>query len=118
VAAKQPQETRSGLFVPHGDGYSAFFPKPLPPDPPLDLTPELLTLLERAGTDLGRLDGIARLAPDPDFFVSMYVRREAVLSSQIGGTQSTLRTCSSGRSAPAPTTTAPTSSTSSTTCGR
>jgi Fic family protein len=83
-------ETRSGLFVPQGGGHLAFLPKPLPPDPPLDLNPELLTLLERAGTDLGRLDGIARVVPDPDFFVSMYVRREAVLSSQIEGTQSTL----------------------------
>jgi len=50
----------------------------------------LLALLEGAGTELGRLDGVARVIPDPDFFVSMYVRREAVLSSQIEGTQSTL----------------------------
>lgn len=56
----------------------------------MELDADLLGLLEQAGTGLGRLDGIARVIPDPDFFVSMYVRREAVLSSQIEGTQSTL----------------------------
>jgi Fic family protein len=76
--------------VPRGEGYSAFVPKPLPPTPPIELDPELLALLERSGTELGRLDGVARVIPDPDFFVSMYVRQEAVLSSQIEGTQSTL----------------------------
>jgi len=50
----------------------------------------MLALLETAVTELGRLDGVAKVIPDPDFFVSMYVRREAVLSSQIEGTQSTL----------------------------
>jgi Fic family protein len=89
VALRQ-KETRSGRFVPQGEAYSAFVPKPLPPAPSIDLDPELLALLEQSGTELGRLDGIARVIPDPDFFVSMYVRREAVLSSQIEGTQSTL----------------------------
>ena len=84
------EDTRAGRFVPQGDSYSAFIPKPLPPAPPLELEADLLDLLEQAGTELGRLDGIARVIPDPDFFVSMYVRREAVLSSQIEGTQSTL----------------------------
>ena len=73
-----------------GEAYSAFVPKPLPPTPPINLEAGLLGLLEQAGTELGRLDGIARVVPDPDFFVSMYVRQEAVLSSQIEGTQSTL----------------------------
>lgn len=50
----------------------------------------MLSLLEEAVGELGRLDGVAKVIPDPDFFVSMYVRREAVLSSQIEGTQSTL----------------------------
>src|ERR1700742_2146505 len=90
MAPKQGKETRSGFFVPRGDGYSAFVPKPLPPTPPIELDSELLTLLEQSGTELGRLDGVARVIPDPDFFVSMYVRREAVLSSQTEGTQSTL----------------------------
>lgn len=84
------RETRSGFFLAQGGGPPAFVPKPLPPTPPIHLDPELLALLEQSGTELGRLDGIARVIPDPDFFVSMYVRREAVLSSQIEGTQSTL----------------------------
>lgn len=82
---------RAGTFVSQAEGYAAFIPKPLPPDPPLELEPALLKLLEEAVGELGRLDGIARVIPDPDFFVSMYVRREAVLSSQIEGTQSTLK---------------------------
>ena len=90
MAPRQGRETRSGRYVPQGDSYSAFVPKPLPPRPPVELKAELLGLLEQAGTELGRLDGIVRVIPDPDFFVSMYVRREAVLSSQIEGTQSTL----------------------------
>jgi Fic family protein len=90
MAPRQAKETRSGRFVAQGEGYSAFVPKPLPPTPPVDVEAELLGLLEQAGTELGRLDGIARVIPDPHFFVSMYVRREAVLSSQIEGTQSTL----------------------------
>jgi Fic family protein len=90
MAPRRGKETRSGLFVPQGLGYSAFVPKPLPPTPPIELDSELLALLEQSGTELGRLDGVARVIPDPDFFVSMYVRREAVLSSQIEGTQSTL----------------------------
>jgi len=49
-----------------------------------------LTLLSKADIALGRLDGLVKVIPDPDFFVGMYVRREAVLSSQIEGTQSTL----------------------------
>jgi Fic family protein len=88
--ALKGEDTRAGRFVPQGDSYSAFIPKPLPPAPPLELEADLLGLLEQAGTELGRLDGIARVVPDPDLFVSMYVRREAVLSSQIEGTQSTL----------------------------
>lgn len=82
--------TRAGRFVAQREGYEAFVPKPLPPHPPLRLDLELLALFEAAGTELGRLDGAAKVIPDPDFFVSMYVRREAVLSSQIEGTQSTL----------------------------
>lgn len=50
----------------------------------------MLRLLSAADIALGRLNGIVKVVPDPDFFVGMYVRREAVLSSQIEGTQSTL----------------------------
>ncbi|MBV9110669.1 MAG: Fic family protein [Gemmatimonadetes bacterium] len=70
------------------DGYSAFVPNPLPPDPPLQLSDELHDLLERANRALGRLDGLATLLPDPTLFLYLYVRKEAVLSSQIEGTQS------------------------------
>ena len=62
----------------------------MPPDPPLAYGGELQTLLSNADRDIGRLDALASLLPNPDLFVAMYVRHEAVLSSQIEGTQSTL----------------------------
>ena len=72
-----------------GESVRAFVPPALPPTPPVDLGPllERLSLAERA---LGRLDGISLLLPQPELFLYMYVRKEAVLSSQIEGTQSTL----------------------------
>jgi Fic family protein len=84
---------RGGRFVQSGDsheGYAAFHPRPLPPDPPLRVDAELHRLLDRANQALGRLDGITLLLPDPDSFLYAYVRKEAVLSSQIEGTQSSL----------------------------
>ena len=72
------------------DVYSAFIPSPLPPVPPLSIDGELQELLDRANQALGRLDGITLLLPDPDQFLYSYVRKEAVLSSQIEGTQSSL----------------------------
>lgn len=89
MPTSQASETRSGRFVAQATGYSAFVPAPLPPDPPLDMG-TLQSALSRANLALGRLDGVVDVIPDPDFFVAMYVRREAVLSSQIEGTQSTL----------------------------
>lgn len=71
------------------DGFAAFISAPLPPLPPLDLSGSLGGLLERASGSLGRLDGLSR-GLDPDRLLYMYVRKEAVLSSQIEGTQSTL----------------------------
>lgn len=68
----------------------AFVPHPLPPDPPLELTVARQRLLEQATLALGRLDSITLLLPDPNLFLYAYVRREAVLSSQIEGTQSSL----------------------------
>lgn len=82
--------TRAGQFVKQPAGYRAFIPSPLPPDPPLQLDPPMVTLLSQANLALGRLDGATQTLPNPDLFVAMYVRREAVLSSQIEGTQSTL----------------------------
>ena len=83
---------RAGHFVETpvgGEVVRAFVPPPLPPDPPIDL----LSLLEKLGSAeraLGRLDGITMLLPRQELFLYMYVRKEAVLSSQIEGTQSTL----------------------------
>lgn len=84
------QKTRAGRAIRQPEGYRAFIPAPLPPDPPLRFDGQLATVLAGAGTALGRLDGVAATLPNPELFVAMYVRREAVLSSQIEGTQSTL----------------------------
>jgi len=73
-----------------GESVRAFVPFPLPPDPPLDLTGPRQRLLEQATLACGRLDGVSALLPDPDLFLYAYIRREAVLSSQIEGTQSSL----------------------------
>ena len=73
-----------------GEQVKAFVPHPLPPNPPLDLSNGRQRLLERATLALGRLDSITLLLPDPNLFLYAYVRREAVLSSQIEGTQSSL----------------------------
>jgi Fic family protein len=91
-APKQTSQ-RAGQFktIETGDdGYAAFQPHPLPPDPPVDIDADLQSLLDRANQALGRLDGITLLLPDPDQFLFTYVRKEAVLSSQIEGTQSSL----------------------------
>ena len=69
------------------ESFRAYLPPPLPPDPPLALQP-LLSLLDQANQALGRLDGLASILPDPSLFIYLYVRKEAVLSSQIEGTQS------------------------------
>lgn len=82
---------RAGRYVKQPTGYRAYIPADLPPDPPVVLDAELTRLLSDADRALGRLDGVATVLPDPDLFVAMYVRQEAVLSSQIEGTQSTLQ---------------------------
>jgi Fic family protein len=84
---------RAGRFVKVSSGEEpvlAFHPRPLPPDPPLDIDPGVQELLDTANQALGRLDGITLLLPDPDLFLYSYIRKEAVLSSQIEGTQSSL----------------------------
>ena len=73
-----------------GEEVRAFVPRPLPPEPPLQLDGPLLKALEAANHALGRLDGISTLLPDKSLFLYHYVRKEAVLSSQIEGTQSSL----------------------------
>ena len=93
MAPRTQTNNRSGdlrVVEAGSDGYSAFHPRPLPPDPPLSVDAELQGLLDRANQALGRLDGITLLLPDPDQFLYSYVRKEAVLSSQIEGTQSSL----------------------------
>lgn len=82
---------RAGRYIRQPTGYRAFIPAPLPPDPPLALHGELQSLLSQADRALGRLDGSVLTLPNPDLFVFMYVRKEAVLSSQIEGTQSSLQ---------------------------
>jgi Fic family protein len=92
LAMQTEPQSRAGRFVlQHSgpDGYAAFVPAPLPPKPPVEFGPELRHASEDAAHALGRLDGASALL-DPDRLLYMYVRKEAVLSSQIEGTQSTL----------------------------
>lgn len=88
---KSLNQAISGTYIRQPTGYSAFFPAPLPPDPPIRIEGKLQSLLSRADRALGRLDGSIHTLPHPELFVAMYVRKEAVLSSQIEGTQSSLR---------------------------
>lgn len=83
-------ENRAGVFMKQSSGYTSFVPKKLPPDPMVDMDMEMLKLLSDADRKLGRLDGITQILPNPDLFVAMYVKKEAVLSSQIEGTQASL----------------------------
>jgi Fic family protein len=81
---------RAGKFVTQSAGYKAFIPNPLPPDPPLVYDEELQALLSQADRAVARLDGITMVLPNPDLFIGMYVKKEALLSSQIEGTQASL----------------------------
>lgn len=81
---------RAGSYINQIGDYKAFVPKPLPPIPELEIDLDMQDLLSRADRALGRLDGSIQTLPNPDLFVFMYVRKEAVLSSQIEGTQSSL----------------------------
>lgn len=86
-------QKRIGLYVKSsaiaGESYNAYIPPLLPPEPPLEIE-QFYTLLDQASTALGRLDGMSMILPDASLFLYMYVRKEAVLSSQIEGTQSSL----------------------------
>jgi Fic family protein len=81
---------RSGQYIQQPAGYKAFIPTPLPPKPFIKLDNDLHVLLSQADRALARLDGISYILPNPDLFVAMYVKKEAVLSSQIEGTQASL----------------------------
>lgn len=90
-AADTKEPSRAGQYVAQQFGYRAFLPSPLPPDPPVRIDGQLQQRLSEADRALGRLDGSIHTLPNPDLFVYMYVRKEAVLSSQIEGTQSSLQ---------------------------
>ena len=82
-----------GHYVPIstvGEEARAFVPTPLPPDPPIEWTPALRSKFDQALLSIGRLDSISTFLPDISLFLYMYVRKEAVLSSMIEGTQSSL----------------------------
>lgn len=91
MAQRPAGSHRAGRYQRQPTGYRAFIPAPLPPVPPVKVTGELQRLLSEADRALGRLDGSVLTLPNPDLFVFMYVRKEAVLSSQIEGTQSSLQ---------------------------
>ena len=82
---------RAGVYIPQGGGFKAFIPRPLPPDPAVAIDDDLQHRLSEADRALGRLHGSVETLPNPNLFVYMYVRKEAVLSSQIEGTQSSLQ---------------------------
>ncbi len=82
--------TRAGKFTPQIGNFKSFIPNPLPPSPSIIWDDEMRSLLSKADRTLGRLDGTASILPNPDLFVAIYVRKEAVLSSQIEGTQASL----------------------------
>ena len=85
--------TRAGKWVKQMAGpedFACFVPAALPPNPPIQYDMELHDLQDRANRALGRLEGISLILPDPNLFLYSYVRKEAVLSSQIEGTQSSL----------------------------
>ena len=81
---------RSGIQVQQPLGYKSFKPSPLPPNPSLKIDREMLELNSKADLAIGRLDSLGNFIPDAELFVFMYVRKEAVISSQIEGTQATL----------------------------
>ena len=89
MADENPRLGRFIVTAAGGENVRAYVPPPLPPNPPIDMT-ELVSHLSDADRALGRLDGISQLLPNKELFLYMYVRKEAVLSSQIEGTQSTL----------------------------
>lgn len=86
-------EKRAGVFKTNLSGeaaYKSFTPAPLPPTPPIELDAEAIDLLVKANKQLTLLEGLATRIPNVNLFISMYVRKEALMSSQIEGTQATL----------------------------
>jgi Fic family protein len=86
-------ENRAGHYKSNLSGdmaYKSFVPNPLPPTPPIELTEDMVGLLIKANSSLAVLESVATRIPNVELFVSMYVRKEALMSSQIEGTQATL----------------------------
>lgn len=86
-------KNRSGIYKNNLSGemaYKSFMPSVLPPEPPIELTDDIIKMLIKANKQLGILDSISTKIPNLDLFISMYVRKEALMSSQIEGTQATL----------------------------
>jgi len=79
-----------GKFIKQKDGFKAFVPSKFPPDKSLDFSRKLILKHSNAERLLGKLDGITQLLPDVDFFIFMYIRKDAASSSQIEGTQATM----------------------------
>ncbi|WP_289111423.1 Fic family protein [uncultured Bacteroides sp.] len=85
--------TRAGHYKSNLSGemaYKSFVPNPLPPAPPIELSEDIVSLLVKANSQLAVLESVATRIPNVELFVSMYVRKEALMSSQIEGTQATL----------------------------
>lgn len=86
-------ENRAGYYRTNLSGemaYKSFVPNALPPVPPIDMSEEIVSLLVKANSQIAVLESIATRIPNVDLFISMYVRKEALMSSQIEGTQATL----------------------------
>lgn len=81
---------RSGAYIQQQSGYKAFIPEPLPPNPPVKIEGDLQNLLSNADMSLARLNGLGHFLPNSSLFIAMYVKKEALLSSQIEGTQASL----------------------------
>lgn len=81
---------RSGRQITQPTGYKAFIPNPLPPNPPIQIEGEIQHLLTNANIAIGKMDTMGYLVPNLDHIIAMYVRKEALLSSQIEGTQASL----------------------------
>ena len=90
ISNSEIESIRAGRYIQQDSGYIAFIPAPLPPNPQIDFSDDLQAKLSEAENVLSRLDASIQTLPNPDLFVFMYVRKEAVLSSQIEGTQSSL----------------------------
>lgn len=86
-------KNRAGYYKTNLSGemaYPSFMPNALPPDPPIEMSEEMIRLLVKANSELAVLENVATRIPNVDLFVSMYIRKEALMSSQIEGTQATL----------------------------